>query len=296
MNWSAGSGDDDGTRLSRAISLQLARASEALETASDLASSVHEARRAIKRARALVRLVEPWPTSSPTDSTLRDAGRALAPIRDAQVMVLTARDIMVPPTLLEALETDQRHRFSESASVDGPLSEAAELLRSVVVEVPTMTTPEAMSLGLRSSYASVQIRSDPTAGEGPIAERSHKLRKRVKDLRYQLEFLDGGQPKLGRLVRDLHHLTDLLGDANDLATLQSYTASADVLGEAEGAALTAHLEGGMQTLRSEATALSARLFEDDPDTFVRRIGAWVTSPQSRSQGSPQGSPQGQPQG
>ncbi len=103
MNWSTGSGDDDGTQLSRAISLQLARASEALEAASDLASSVHEARRAIKRARALVRLVEPWPTSSPTDSTLRDAGRALAPIRDAQVMVLTARDIMVPPTLLEAL-------------------------------------------------------------------------------------------------------------------------------------------------------------------------------------------------
>ena len=324
MHWSAASSEEARSKLSRVISAQLARACEALELGKDLASTVHEARRAIKRARALLRLADPWPTNSPTDATLHDASRVLAVVRNADVVVLTAKDIrdgspssqpsLVPIHLLESLQEERRRRFAESGSADGPLHAAAELLRSVVVEVRDARPPEAMAgpeptapdgmeatalggteilrLGLGASYAAVRAQSDQAAGEGPVEasvdERSHKLRKRVKDLRYQLEFLDIGQPKLGRLVRDLHHLTDLLGDRNDLATLSSYTASADVLCETERAALTAHVDGRKQALQSEAAALSARLFEEEPDSFVRRIEGWVTPPRGPSQGRPQG--------
>ena len=328
MNWSAASSEEARSELSRVISAQLARACEALELGKDLASTVHEARRAIKRARALLRLADPWQTNSPTDATLRDASRALAVVRDADVVVLTAKDIrdgspssqpsLVPLHLLESLEEERRRRFAESGSADGPLHAATELLRSVVLEVRDTRAPEAMAgpertgsgsmeetgaggteemasggmellrLGLGASYAAVRAQSGPAAGEGPVDEQSHKLRKRVKDLRYQLEFLDTGQPKLGRLVRDLHHLTDLLGDRNDLAVLSRYTASADVLCQPERAALTAHVEGRKQALRSQAVELSARLFEEESDSFVRRIEAWVTPPQGPPQGRPQG--------
>ena len=110
-------------------------------------------------------------------------------------------------------------------------------------------------------------------------ERSHKLRKRVKDLRYQIEFLDTGHPKFARLVRDLHHLTDLLGDRNDLATLSAHAASADAMSEIERVALIARIDDLKQALQSEAAALSARLFEEEPDSFVARIEAWVAPPQ-----------------
>ena len=303
MSWSAESSEDARDELSRAISAQLARATEVLEVGTDAASSVHEARRAIKRARALLRLADPWPGSSHIECTLRDASRALAVLRDADVLVLTARSIregsessepnVVPLHLLESLEEERGHRFTDSGLVGGPLRAADELLRSVAVEIAELKAPalvagheptassgmELLRLGLGASYASVRARSDPTAGEGPDDERSHKLRKRVKDLRYQLEFLDPGHPKLGRLVTDLHHLTDLLGDRNDLAVLSEYTASAIVLGEMERAALTAHVEGLKQALRSEATALSARLFEEAEDSFLARIEGWVTRPQ-----------------
>ena len=328
MKWSAASSGKARSELSRVISAQLARAREALEVGKDLASTVHEARRAIKRARALLRLADPWPRNSPTDSTLRDANRVLAVLRDADVLVLTAEDIrdgspssgsnLVPRHLLEALEEERRRLFAESGSAVGPLHRAGELLRSASVEVRDTRAPEAMAgpertgsgsmeetgaggteemasggmellrLGLGASYAAVRAQSGPAAGEGPVDEQSHKLRKRVKDLRYQLEFLDTGQPKLGRLVRDLHHLTDLLGDRNDLAVLSRYTASADVLCQPERAALTAHVEGRKQALRSEAMELSARLFEEESDSFVRQIEAWMTPPQSPSQGRPQG--------
>ena len=328
MKWSAASSEKARSELSRVISAQLTRAREALEVGKDLASTVHEARRAIKRARALLRLTDPRPGNSPADSTLRDANRVLAVLRDADVLVLTAEDIrdgspssgsnLVPRHLLESLEEERRQLFAESGSADGPLHRAGELLRSASAEVRDTRAPEAMAgpertgsgsmeetgsggteemasggmemlrLGLGASYAAVRAQSGPAAGEGPVDEQSHKLRKRVKDLRYQLEFLGTGQPKLGRLVRDLHHLTDLLGDRNDLAVLSRYTASADVLCQPEQAALTAHVEGRKQALRSEAAELSARLFDEESDSFVRRIEAWVTLPQGPPQGRPQG--------
>lgn len=303
MNWSAGSSEDARGELWREISAEAGRAREALDVGTDLASSVHEARRAIKRARALLRLVDPWPGNSHIECTLRDASRALAVLRDADVMVLTAGNIregsgaaepnVVPLHLLESLQKERVRYFTESGSTNGPLRAADDLLRSAAVKIEESKAPELtaghqptassgrefLRLGIGASYASVRARSDPTAGEGPEDERSHKLRKRVKDLRYQLEFLDTGQPKLGRLVMDLHHLTDLLGDRNDLATLSAYTASADVLGEIERAALTTHVEGLKQALGAQAAALSARLFEEEPDSFVARIEAWVTPPQ-----------------
>ena len=303
MNRSAESSEDPRDALSRAISAQLARAREVLGSGTDPATSVHEARKAIKRARALLRLAYPWPTNSPIDGTLRDAGRALAVLRDADVLVLTAKDIhesseltktnVVPLSLLESLEEERGQRFTESGSPDGPLRAADELLGSVAVEIGEPNAPdgtagheptassgmELLRSGLGASYASVRARSDPTVGEGPADERSHKLRKRVKDLRYQVEFLDTGHPRFGRLVRDLHHLTDLLGDRNDLATLSAHAASADALSETERAALTAHIDGLKQALQSEAATLSSRLFEEEPDSFVARIETWVTPPQ-----------------
>ncbi len=56
MSWSATSGGEARSELSRAISAQLTRASEALNVGKDLASTVHEARRAIKCARGIITL------------------------------------------------------------------------------------------------------------------------------------------------------------------------------------------------------------------------------------------------
>ena len=155
MNWSAESSEDTCDALSRAISVQLARAREVLDVGTDPAACVHEARRAIKRARALLRLAYPWPTNSPIDGPLRDAGRALAVLRDADVLVLTAKDIressefaktnVVPSYLLESLEEEREQRFTESGSPDGPLRTADELLGSVTVEIGEPKAPDVMA-------------------------------------------------------------------------------------------------------------------------------------------------------
>ncbi len=299
VNWNALGIEGARRELSLAVSAEIARARAVLSERADLASSVHEARRAIKRARALLKLADPWPRGTHIDFALRDASRALAVLRDADVRVLTADGLhnnsasseptAVPAQLLESLQEERGRLFAESGAAGGPLRRAESLL-SVALEIMEREALELASrhdstasnglellrLGLGASYESARARSDPESNEGPVDEHAHKLRKRVKDLRYQLEFLETCQPQLGRLVTDLHHLTDLLGDANDLATLSAHTASTDVLCETERSTLTAHVEGAKQVLRSEAASLSERLFEEEPDSFVRRIEAWVT--------------------
>ncbi len=200
--------------------------------------------------------------------------------------------------------------ISAAGKTDGPLRTAGKLLRNAAREIGDLQAPESVVglppaaadrtgvpwLGLRASYTAVQSRSDPSDEEGPpdeersavadrnasalpdhpADERSHKLRKRVKDLRYQLEFLDVGHHRLGRMIRDLHHLTDLLGDRNDLAVFAEVANNTPVLDQLERAELSAHVERKKRALGSEAASLSARLFEEDADSFVRRVVGWVT--------------------
>ena len=125
MNWSAESSEDTRDVLSRAISAQLSRATEVLDMGTDPAAAVHEARQAIKRARSLLSLAYPWPTNSPIDGTLRDASRALAVLRNADVLVLTDEDIreisepaepnIVALHLLASLEEERDRRLTGGA-------------------------------------------------------------------------------------------------------------------------------------------------------------------------------------
>ena len=308
IDWSTASTEEARGELSRGFCVEVARALDVLDDDTDVASSVHEARRAIKRARALLRLAVPPPIDSPTDCALREASRALAVLRDADVLVSTAVDVrdgsaplgrgVVPSRLLDALQEEKERRFTASGSNDGPLKEAAQILRAVAdgvedgpaheavldagataprpVEVAPSDGMELLRLGLSASYGSIRAQFDLDPNPRSADEQSHKLRKRVKDLRYHLEFLATGEPKLDRLVRDLHHLTDVLGDRNDLAILSEYAASADALSDVERDALITHTEGRKQELGSEVAALTGRLFEEDAESFVRRIAAWVS--------------------
>ena len=136
-----------------------------MDSGTDPAASVHEARRATKSARALPELAYRWPTNSPIDGTLRDTGRALVVLRDAGVLVLTAKDIRVSSdlaktnvvflSLLESLEEKRGQRFTESSSPDGPLRTADELLGSVAVEVGEPNAPD-VTAGVEPCFMAVR--------------------------------------------------------------------------------------------------------------------------------------------
>lgn len=200
---------------------QVVRAHQVLDELED----VHEARRALKRARALVRLcVGGFPSRHEARAVrlrLRDAGRLLSEWRDreAALEVLqslgphaargTDSEIAGPE---EAGGGEEQAAPAATAGVGEILRETAATLEGLRGRVPRPTALEAVGRAYRRAR-----RAYRDAEASPTAEAIHTLRKRTKDLRYQLDWLAPLWPRvLGAWVDELHALTDDLGRIQDI--------------------------------------------------------------------------------
>jgi CHAD domain-containing protein len=99
----------------------------ALAEPGDLDRAVHEARKAMKRIRALLRLVRPVigdDVYRVENAILRDTARIIAPIRDGRVMVDTVSDLrerydrQLRPTAFEGIERALEERQQRRHSAD----------------------------------------------------------------------------------------------------------------------------------------------------------------------------------
>ncbi|MEA2140215.1 MAG: hypothetical protein QOC91_314, partial [Solirubrobacteraceae bacterium] len=183
--------------------------------------AIHEVRKALKRLRALLRLVrdELGERAYARESALvRRAGKRLAQARDAEVLLSTLDDLIERhPKTLGGRRGVQRLRAQLQSERDG----AAELaladsatragvlddLRALRVRVAgwRLADPggiEAVEAALRRLYATGRrrMRRAERAKRAP-GRKLHEWRKRVKDLRYAAEMLqrsdDAGRRRKG---------------------------------------------------------------------------------------------------
>src|SRR5262249_778994 len=102
----------------------------------------------------------------------------------------------------------------------------------------------------------------------------HGLRKRVKDLWYQLRLIrEADRPLIGSLADLAHDLSDHLGDDHDLALLREeasrrHGAFEDPADRRPRCASTAGRRG---ELKSAATSLAARVYNRKPKKFTSRL-------------------------
>jgi CHAD domain-containing protein len=217
-------GERVGEALRRIALAQLDVAIESLEGGDGKLSAekrVHEARKALKRLRALLRLVrdELGERAYARESALvRRAGKRLAQARDAEVLLSTLDDLIERhPKTLGGRRGVQRLRAQLQSERDG----AAELaladsatragvlddLRALRVRVAgwRLADPggiEAVEAALRRLYATGRrrMRRAERAKRAP-GRKLHEWRKRVKDLRYAAEMLqrsdDAGRRRKG---------------------------------------------------------------------------------------------------
>jgi CHAD domain-containing protein len=291
MTWSPQQSESLSSALGREIGEQVQRALGSLSVKERVGEAVHEARRAIKRARSLLKML-PGDRASRSrrqeDRTLRDAGRCVAELRDADVLVgvaaglhLDAPDERVPPALMVSLRADRDRLLDAAHDQHGPLRQGRDRLLTFVVTQPNgdqVDDLELLRVGLVTSYESARTQRRVAFGGILIAESLHELRKRAKNLRYQLEFLDAGTADVRQMVSDLHHLTDLLGDANDLVVLAKY-ARARSTTEEESRELLLHLEEAAGVVWMEADPLCGRLLSDEADAFFLRVEHDLRRPQ-----------------
>ncbi len=285
--------------LGREVQTQVQRASEALTQPGDLGVAAHVSRRTLKKARALLKFARPALTPDVYrrgNHTMRDAGRCTARVRDADVLVETARSVRrIEPEaglddtwcrLLEDLETERAELFATAPGPDGPFRKARGLIGSIATGWPTVSEVgdrELLRVGLATSYGLVRAHYERAYREGADTRAHHELRKRAKDLRHQIEFLSGIAPDiLEPCATELHQLSDLLGDGNDLVVLALYVDSAPGVTDARRADLLAGLSERREGLWKEAKRLGARVLDDGSDHFVGRVETcWV---EARPQG------------
>jgi hypothetical protein len=182
--------------------------------------AVHETRKALKRVRALTRLLEGELGAKRADrerAVLRDAAARLAGARDAEVMVSTLdalverhpRELGRGRGVMELRSDLERERMRASARMLGDVAtheRVAEELAAVRARVAKWKLPEnrpAAKLtgpGLEHIYRAGRTgrrRADRRSADARVL---HRWRKHVKDLRYAAEVLDvrgaaSGDPK-----------------------------------------------------------------------------------------------------
>jgi CHAD domain-containing protein len=115
------------------------------------------------------------------------------------------------------------------------------------------------------------------AGKKSKDENLHEWRKRAKYLRYHFKILDRLWPAmLDTLEDELHDITDYLGMAHDLEILEQTILDERIpFKNDESATLFfALLHEQKNALQKRALMRGQKVFVDDPDEFVRKMGLY----------------------
>ncbi len=182
--------------------------------------AVHQARKALKKTRALLRLVRPslGMEYAGLNQRLREIARALSPTRDAQVASKTLRRLA--PEQVQLIDRLDAQLASASIPSDLPdrLLAAAEDVQALTIPL----THAQLGKAYRKSARRARVAAEDAFEDGQHdSEAMHTFRKRVKDLWYHSRLLEAYDPKPLKAQRArLRELGDTLGLLQDLAVLE----------------------------------------------------------------------------
>jgi CHAD domain-containing protein len=294
MSFVLEAGEPLGPGLRRILTEETLGAAEGLERASESTwvEAVHEARKSVKKSRAVVRLVRSTlgPLSGDVNAHLRDIGRALSEVRDANVLVATAdklaeaghdsvtRELFGP---VHRILSDRSERATRKAMGDGLHERTSMELRRVAALLDRASWDwaewEPVGDGLRREYRRGRSAFE-AARRDPDGAATHDWRKRVKDHWYHLRlFRAGWPPVLKQTAKAAHALSDLLGDEHDLAVLREElrVEEGELWDPARSESIMALADRRRGELFAEAVPLGRRLYAEKPPRFAARIhGYW----------------------
>lgn len=265
------------------------------------AEGVHNARKRYKQLRGVLRLIRFGLGEKIYDrenTTLRDAGRPLSEVRDADVMIETLDELLqhfkshVRKESFKKLRaqlvkrrTEIRKQVIQKDKAVAKVLKSTKQISSRVKKWPKFPDQFAiLKKGIQKIYARGQDEMD-CAFKDPTVENLHAWRKSVKYLRYQLEiFEDLTESILKDMADEAHTLADTLGVDHDLAVLEELL---DVeLKKActpkQHEILTALIRQRRTELQKEAEEMGPHLYSETAKQFCKRLkgywDAWQTKP------------------
>jgi CHAD domain-containing protein len=221
-----------GSRLGPLLQHECRAAIEALSDTQDVHARVHAARKAIRRARSLIALVEPVLDVEAADRILRRVGDSLGPLRDARAVALVAAGLGKRPAdprwkqAAGALEQRADRLVRRELAADPGFGKRRRALARAARQLDALPWHTLESADLRVGLVRQSRRVDKAARRAkhdPVPEDLHRWRRRARRLRMQVDAL--ASLKIGILGQDptasrrLHRLSDALGAQQDRVVL-----------------------------------------------------------------------------
>jgi CHAD domain-containing protein len=247
------------------------------------AVAVHDFRRAMKRWRALLRLLEPavGREARGLREEARDRARALAGARDAQAALDALADLERHGLALSARSlAGMRRRLTEirrgaenslDAGVRLQLADALERAGALLERSPIETlTFDALATALARSYRGARRRV-PADWPAASAQQLHELRKLVVVHRYQMDLIAPLWPRFVRMwTGETQRLRERLGKHHDASMLESLTRPHQPLARWRSQLTPAIAERKARHVAA-AARIAARLFVEKPNAVRRRL-------------------------
>ena len=257
----------------------------------DRDAAVHDARRRVKRVRALIRLVRPRPNGQvrEEDARLREAARRLSPARDAAVTIQTydaVLDRFSPEVerrafgpIRRALTIRYQDIVAEGSGSDlvGPFRQDLLSARQAVLAWKLDSDGfDAVAVGLRGTYRDGR-RAMSAAYRKSSRKRFHAWRRHVRYHALHMALLrDVWVRVVNSRWKEVDRLGEMLGAEHDLAVLtRVLKKDTPRFGGAEAhrpfRALLRRRRGELQAL---ARPLGRRVHAERPGALVNRFGRY----------------------
>lgn len=274
-------------QLRRIAGKQLERAREGL-AGEPSHTAIHDARKRVKKVRAILRLVEKEKRPRPrrkAEKRLRRVAHALSRFRDADAIIETFDTLRkrYPRRLPEhTYAIIHRHLAGAKARVDAEARKAHVLERAAAAlgrarrlsrrwPLPSIHHRDLARL-VKRSYRAARA-AMRRALSSNTADDTHRWRKRSKRLWYHVRLLQGPASGLQSLARDLKRLDTLLGDDHNLLVLRTELGRAAHVRSVESGLreVAAISMARQQQLRRNAFAVGRRVYRGRPKQFADRI-------------------------
>jgi len=278
-----------GPNLRRIFRSQVANALAIVRGELDCENSpVHRTRKHLKKARAALQLLagEYGAAHKKMDHALRDAGRLISEVRDAEVRLQTVRELQ-EITLRQSQRTFRKTEQLLLAELEhfiaafaGWQTQAEPLLQNLSDEIDRRTIEQVDCKAVRcvvqhsyklarSALARAQMKSTP--------ENFHDFRSKAKRLLYQLRILQPINPLVIKTLRsELDSLAEVLGRSHDLHFLGERLRRDDASTSAnETHALMAVISTSELELQKRGVDLAEHFFDERPRDFGNRLAGWL---------------------
>jgi CHAD domain-containing protein len=290
------SGQAISSEIRRIVLRQLDLATSELKAIGDPESdeAIHDARRRVKKIRAVIRLVRPVLDKSyrtGVDPELRRVSRMLAPVADGQGVIDTLNVLArryrkaLPRRAVAALRADlveRERRIDARADAQHVLQKATRALRAQRRQIKEWKLNaegfSAIAPGLRESVRRAR-HAMAVAWAHPTPRHFHSWRRYVKDHWFHVRLLEAHCGNhLVPVQRRLEALDGMLGEYHNLVLLREVLLDDSALAPLDRSYCLRVVARYQRALRQQAQILGVRTYSEKPRRFVRRVKRlWQTA-------------------